>query len=268
MLRQIFSILFMAILIFSLTGCDSSNKPSFGTLTVWLHDDPADFEEVQIFVERVEVNRQEDDEGWIVIGEPEQHFDLLQLTNGNFEVLGSEQLETGTYSQIRLIVNRDNNFVIENGEEKSLFVPSGSETGVKLNLHEVIEEGNELVLLLDFDVNKSIVKPGQSNQPAEYLLKPVIRATNLANAGHISGLVSPVDARPAVYAIAGSNTVSSTFADVETGEFQLFGLQEGSYTVSVNARAKGFATQNIDDVNVTKGETEDLGEIELESENQ
>lgn len=247
-------------------GCDTTSDledTGPGTLTIWMHDEPADFEEVQIYVERVEVNRQSDaEEGWIVVGEPERHFDLLKLTNGAYEVLGSEELEPGTYSQIRLIVSREDNFVVEDGEQKTLFVPSGTETGVKLNIHAEIREGIEYTLLLDFDADRSVVKPGQSEQPGDYLLRPLIRAINVAESGNIGGTVSPAEARPAVYAISGKDTLS-TFADVESGKFLLFGLEEGSYTVSVNPREEGYETENIADVDVTLGETNDLGEIEL-----
>ncbi|MEX2574663.1 MAG: DUF4382 domain-containing protein [Balneolaceae bacterium] len=259
----------MAVVLISY-GCDTSDngETSYGAMEVWLHDDPADFEEVQIFIERIEINREEDSEGWITIGEPQQHFDLLELTNGAYEVLGSEQLEAGTYSQIRLIVSREDNYVVENGEQKTLFVPGGSETGVKLNVHAEITEGIDYKLLLDFDADRSIVTPGQSGQPADYLLKPVIRATSLAESGHIEGVISPAEARPAVYAISDSDTLSTTFADEETGAFLLFGLDEGSYTVSVEPREEGFGTRDIEDAVVTAGETNDLGDIDLESFNE
>ena len=133
-----------------------------------------------------------------------------------------------TYEQIRLILN-DKNTVVIDGETFELFVPSGEKTGLKLNINAEIREGIQYTLLLDFDANKSVVK--RENQDL-YNLKPVVRATNEAITGNVSGTVVPVDARATVYAIQESDTLSTTFADTVSGEFTLVGLEEGSYTVS------------------------------------
>ncbi|MEX1010664.1 MAG: DUF4382 domain-containing protein [Balneolaceae bacterium] len=262
-LKQLNFPAFLTLIALLFVSCDSQSDSATGSFSVWLHDAPADFEEVNIFIERVEVNRNEDEEGWIVISEPMQQFDLLELTNGAYEVLGSAELESGTYSQIRLIVSHDDNYIVENGEQKSLFVPSGSQTGVKLNVDAEITDGSEYVLLLDFDAERSIVQPGQAPQPADYILKPVIRATHLATTGNASGVVVPASARPAIYAISGSDTLSTTYSDEITGEFLLFGLSEGSYTLSFNAREPGFEILNLEEIAITPGEVTTLGEIQI-----
>ncbi len=250
-------------LIFIAAGCDMNPTPGFGTMEVRLHDAPGEFEEVNVYVKRVEVNREDSGEGWITINEPEKHIDLLKLVNGNYEVLGEAELEAGTYHQIRLILGNENNLVID-GETKDLFVPSGQDTGVKLNINTTIHEGEEIMILLDFNVEKSIVMAGPPQEPVKYLLKPVIRASNFANTGNIAGVVTPAEARPVVRAISSeSDTISVTFADSQSGEFKLIGLPEDSYTVSIQPRADGFEKMHIENVTVNVQETTDLEEIEL-----
>ncbi|WP_069130151.1 sigma-70 family RNA polymerase sigma factor [Rhodohalobacter halophilus] len=125
-----------------------------------------------------------------------------------------------------------------------------------------INEGIVYTLLLDFDALRSVHKTGQS--PAiDYILKPVIRASNEALTGNIEGVVNPVEARAAVFAIAGEDTLSSTYADEESGYFMLVGLEEGSYNVSVNPREEGYEETIIEDVSVTVGESTDLETVEL-----
>lgn len=247
-----------------LAGCSIDGTPGKGTMVVKLHDAPVNYEEVNIFVERVEVNNTSGENGWQVISEPNRSYNILELTNGNFEVLADAELEEGTYRQIRLILSRDQNSVVIDGEQFGLFVPSGAQTGVKLNIDAEIREGIEYTLLLDFDAQRSVVRTGQAPFPG-YLLKPVIRATNEAITGNIGGVVEPFDARAVVYAIAGSDTLSTTFADEDNGEFLLVGLEEGSYTVSVEPREEGFGSAEIEDVEVEIGKTTDLGTIELSS---
>lgn len=244
------------------TGCSLNSDGEVGTMLVKLHDNPADYDEVNIFVERVEVNNTAGDDGWQTISEPNESFDILKLTNGEFEIIADAQLEAGTYPQIRLVVSRDQNTVVVDGVSHSLTVPSGAETGVKLNVNAEIEEGIQYVLLLDFDAGRSVVETGQAQTPG-YILQPVIRATPEAITGNIGGVVSPVDARAAVYAIAGNDTLSTTYADELTGEFLLVGLEAGSYTVSAAARDGDYNPASVEDVDVTVGDTNDIGTIEL-----
>jgi len=257
---------FAALMVFGMVafaGCSTDSTPGMGTLEVKLHDAPADYEEVNVFIERVEVNNSEDDEsGWQVVSEPNQQFNLLELTNGVFETIGEVELEEGFYPQIRLILNRDDNNVVIDGETHDLFIPSGAQTGVKLNVDAEINEGIVYTLLLDFDALRSVHKTGQS--PAiDYILRPVIRASNEALTGNIEGVVEPVESRAAVFAIAGEDTLSSTYADEESGYFMLVGLEEDTYSVSVNPREEGYEETIIEDVSVTVGESTDLETIEL-----
>lgn len=253
---------FLTLGMVAFIGCSTDSSPSTGTLEVKLHDAPADYDEVNIFIERVEVNNTTGDQGWKTISEPNQSYNLLELTNGVFETIAYAELEAGTYPQIRLVVSRDANTVVIDGESHGLFVPSGAETGVKLNVYAEIREGIVYTLLLDFDALRSVVKTGQSATPG-YILKPVIRATNEATSGNIAGVVTPVDARAVVYAIAGVDTVSTTFADLDHGEFLLVGLEEGEYEVSVEPREEGYEGIRFGENSVAVNETTDVGTIEL-----
>ena len=245
-------------------GCDISPDAGTGTGTmqVKMHDNPAHYDEVNVSVERVDVNRSEGDQGWQTISEPNEVYNILELVNGEFAVLADAELETGTYQQIRLILD-DNNSIVIDGESFPLTVPSGAQTGLKLNINAEIEEGVIYTLLLDFDADRSVVKRGMQDH---YNLRPVIRATAEAESGNIGG---SVNAESTVRAIldagtAEADTVSTTFSDSETGEFLLVGLEENSYTVNFEpADEEAYEGTEIDDVEVILGETTDLGEIEL-----
>lgn len=256
---------FIALSTLFLGGCSFDANPGMGNLKVKLHDAPANYEEVNIFIERVEVNNEDGEEGWQVISEPNESYDILKLTNGMFELLADVELEAGFYPQIRLIVNADSNSVVIDGESYGLFIPSGAQTGVKLNVDLEIREGEEYTILLDFDAERSVVKTGRAPFPG-FLLKPVIRASMESETGNIGGVVSPFEARAAIYAIAGDDTLSTTYADEETGEFLLMSLNEGSYEVAIVPREDGYVSKRIEDVEVEADETTDLGTIELDSE--
>ncbi len=247
-----------------LVGCGTGSNSGSGSMTVEMTDAPIDSADaVNVFIERVEVNKEGSAEGWVTLNEPQQEYDLLELTNGATTVIGSSELEAGTYQQIRLILSQDGHSVEVDGKVHDMMVPSGPQTGVKLNINAEIQEDIEYVLLLDFDASRSVVEAGQNNPEVKYLLKPVISAKEKAITGNIEGTVNPADAEPLVYAIANSDTLASTVADTADGYFKLIGLEEGSYTVSVDPRNDDYQSADEENVGVTVGETNDIGTIEL-----
>lgn len=258
-----FVLLFTVSLIF--VGCGTGSNSGSGSMTVEMTDAPIDSASaVNVYIERVEVNKEGSSEGWVTLSEPQQEYDLLELTNGATTVIGSAELESGTYQQIRLILSQDGHSVEIDGNIYDMFVPSGAQTGVKLNINAEIEEGIEYVLLLDFDASRSVVDAGQNSQ-RPYILKPVIKASEKAITGNIEGTVNPVEVRPVVYAIADSDTLASTVADTSDGYFRLIGLEEGNYDVSVNPRNGDYQSTILEDVSVTVEQTNEVGTVELSS---
>ncbi|MDR8391144.1 DUF4382 domain-containing protein [Aliifodinibius sp. S!AR15-10] len=256
-------ILLISGLILFAVGCGTNSDTGMGTLEVRMHDAPIDSaDQVNVNIERVEVNREGSQDGWSTISEPQETYNLLELTNGAYTVLGDTTLEAGTYQQIRLILADEGHNVVIDGETHEMMVPSGSQTGVKLNVNAEIEENITYILLLDFDASRSVVKAGQSNS-VSYLLQPVIRATNLAVTGNIAGTVAQAEAKPVVYAISGSDTLSTTIADTTSGEFTLMGLEGGTYDVAIDPRNEEFSSSEETGVSVTEGENNDIGTIEL-----
>jgi len=97
----------------------------------------------------------------------------------------------GDYSELRLLINTDESFLILKSEpdiEKSLAVPSGEQSGLKLKGDFVVAADSTTSLTVDFDVRKSIVNP-QGQSLADYLLKPSLRLVNNLEVGAISGEV-------------------------------------------------------------------------------
>lgn len=229
-------------------------------IEVSLTDEPGDYEAVNIDIQDVQINRTEEVGGWESLDMENQGvFNLLDLTNGMDRLLGTLYLGPGKISQIRLTLGTNNTILI-NGDTKPLVTPSAQQSGLKINIDQNLEEGVTYRILLDFDVAKSIVARGNG----VYALKPVIRAIVESTSGSISGSVVPVQSNPAVYAIAGTDTVGTTFAD-EDGHFLLRGIAAGLYRVSL-APKTGYKTRNLDQVQVTTGVVTNLGELVIEPE--
>lgn len=257
----------LTLLIIGLAGCGTDSEPGMGTMELRMYDAPIDSADaVNVVIEQVEVNKTGSEDGWSVISSPNTTYNLIELANGAYEVLGDTTLEAGTYKQIRLILSEEGHTVEVDDNIYDMKVPSGSQTGIKINVDAEIQENITYVLLLDFDASRSVVKAGQNNPQVKYLLKPVIRAKNQAVTGNIEGAVDPAEARPVVYAIANSDTLASTVADTSSGAFTLIGLEEESYTVAFDPRNQDYLSKEQSGVTVTVGETNDIGTVQLEQE--
>lgn len=258
-----YSILYgFALTLFAIlfTGCGLSDNNETGTFQVLLTDAPANYESVFIDIREVRIHRSnsanDQDNGWITVHQEPMVVDLLELTNGNFEILGDVELEPGRYSQLRLILGDQNEVVID-GDRMPLATPSAQQSGLKLQINADIESGSTYTLLLDFDASKSVVNAGASNI---YILKPVIRASGLDQTGQIAGNVQPANALPWVYAISGSDTLRSTKADIE-GKFLLIGLDNRNYDISFIPTNEKYIPLAVEGVEVNVSKTTQMGTV-------
>lgn len=240
------------------SGCSKSTKTICeGDIRIYLTDEPAGYDAVNIVVSEVSVHMSGQDtlSGWRVICDSTQTFDLLELRNGAMVLFAEDQLGAGQYTQIRLKI-ADGCSVVVDGSPYHLTIPSGYQSGIKINHPFQIEEDVTYELLLDFDAEESIIEKGNG----QYQMKPVIRAIAMATSGSISGTVSPASAE--AFAFAGLDTIAYTHSNV-SGYFKLIGLPEGSYLVQIVPDDDTYADTTFTDVAVLAGQTTDLGIIEL-----
>lgn len=278
--HKFLSLLLVLITTFAFTACNTNSGSGTGTLKVSLTDAPAIYDEVNIEIRQVLVNQDEDAEepdeeseedgdneeeeedgnGWYSIMEDSITVNLLDYQNGAVLELGETELEAGQYNQIRLILGNNNSVVID-GVTHSLTTPSSQQSGYKLNVNAEIEEDQTYELVIDFDASQSIVVTGAGG----YILKPVLRTVNLQEDGSISGTVLPLEAEPWVYAIMDQDTVG-TQPD-EQGNFNLVGLEDGTYNVWFNPTNSAYADSLVEGIEIEDGEDFEFEEaIELESE--
>ena len=266
MKRQHF-ILFTFSLLLGITGCsndDSMNK-SEGTagIAVALTDAPGDYDQVWVEVEDIMIKSEEgdnDEEGWESLGVSDSGpFDLLTLTGGNTQLLADTEVPAGYLRQMRMILG-DNNTIVVDGVSYTLHTPSAQQSGLKLQVNQELEAGIEYNFVLDFDVDESVVKAGQSGN---YNLHPVLRLSAEATTGSVTGSVHPTN--QSVEVVAENGTVRVSAYTNDAGVFKLHGLPEGTYKIIVTPdEDSGFFPAEVDNVEVDLEEVTDLGVIYLE----
>lgn len=176
-------------------GCDSTgpnatdDPDGTSTLQMFLTDAPGDILEANVIIESVSIVPVEDssdgdstDTGISVLRDEDFEVDLTTLQGGVDTLMAELEIASGTYSQVRLQTAPPDDFTIlyedENGDptEANLFIPSGEQTGIKVNFDEpltVDAETDLTTVTLDFSVEDSFVKRGQSGS---FNFKPTVTA--------------------------------------------------------------------------------------------
>ncbi|WP_339875296.1 DUF4382 domain-containing protein [uncultured Algoriphagus sp.] len=242
-MKNLFSYLIISILAFAGFSCTSDDEnPSGGSarVNIYLVDAPASYDEVWIEVLAVRVKVHEngtddddfddddDESSWEeIVYDESQPINLLDLTGGNSELLGTEDFPEGEISQIRLILG-ENNYVVKNGDRYDMKTPSAQQSGLKIKVDEYIEAGMSYDLVIDFDAAKSIVEAGNSGQ---IILKPVLRAYLDEISAGIMGQTLPVGARPVQVSAQKGDEEMNTFVDAN-GNYKITGLDDGIYTLT------------------------------------
>jgi hypothetical protein len=246
--------LFILVLIFTFCKKDKVEpdpvKPT--PYSVRLTDAPGPYTAVNIDLQGIELTG---NGNTVMLNTVPGIYNLLNFANGVDTLIATGDLEIERVQQIRLILGPNNSLVV-GGVTHSLAIPSGSESGLKLQVHQELQAGVAYGVLLDFDANQSIVEEGNGS----YHLKPVIRTIETALSGSIKGKLSKPGVPASITATSGSNAYSSI--PNAAGDFIIRGVPAGTYTVNVVPAAPNNSV-NINSVNVTTGNTTMLGTINI-----
>jgi len=273
---RIGALMSLAALLF-VGGCNWLNDDVAGTnqVTVLLTDAPAaDAAHLWVTFGRVDLVPAEGTGGGVITvydGQP-VIYDILALTNGTTAELGAaDAVPDGTYDQVRFIVQSATLSYCDDVDlaichDVDVFVPSGAQTGLKVNVQPplILGGGANQTIVVDFDVERAIVEtpPGSGN----YLLKPTaLRAISEAGAiaGSVLGLggIGLVGVRVEVSATGSDELVVATTTEAD-GSFAFIALLAGTYDLTFVL--DGYESEVLDAVTVDVGETTDVGPVTME----
>ena len=152
-----------------LTGTGGGATSSF---EVKLTDNPAVFTKVNIDIRSVMVNLTDDASasgGWTSLTTNAGVYDLLTLQNGVETLIAKGTLSAQTVKQIRFVLGTDNTVDV-GSVTYPLTIPSGAESGLKVNLSKDLRNPVESVTI-DFDAAASI----HQELDGSYSLRPVLK---------------------------------------------------------------------------------------------
>lgn len=238
-----------------LAGCSNDNDetaPGSGTMTVRMTDAPATVQAVNLVVTEVSARVAEGQpdslSGWQVLSTGSKTYNLMNLQNGTFATIGQALIPAGTYTQVRLKLGAGSTITVD-GTTYPLTVPSGLQSGLKLNGSFLVTSGGSTDVVLDFDASRSIIQTGAG----QYLLKPVVRLMSSSSAGAIRGVVQPSTATTTIYATQGADTLATALTNT-SGAFTMSVLNPGTYTVRFHPTT-GYRDTTVANVLVSAGQT-------------
>ncbi|HEY9051137.1 MAG TPA: DUF4382 domain-containing protein [Gammaproteobacteria bacterium] len=250
---------------FLLTACENSD--SQGNLNLAITDAPVDgADEVWITFDAVTIKPEQGDAQTYDV-DPPKKINLLNLTGTSSTELLNQPLDAGRYSWIRLSIDDADNstYLVNSTGTHSLRIPSGNQTGLKLNRSFSIDADVETAFTIDFDLRKSIHMTGSGS----YMMRPTLRIVETSMAGSISGSIDPSlvteGCYPGVYVFNEGDPVddmdgvddpvvalSISMSDNGTYNYTAGFLSAGNYTVAYTCEA------NLDDAPDGVNENDDV----------
>ena len=202
-----------------LAGCGggggSGTETPMGRISLGITDAPVDGA-TAVVVKFIAVElKPEDGSAFTINLTPAQSVDLLVLAGGGSRALLEDySVPAGRYQSIRLLIdaqqNQPSSYIdFASGARYPLYVPSGSESGLKLIRGFTVAAGSTSNFTIDFDLRKSVIAP--PGQAPNYLLKPVLRMVDNLQVGAIAGTVDSAlittGCSPQVYIFTGAGVV-------------------------------------------------------------
>ena len=249
-MKKINFILSIVMIGLVMNSCSNDSAKSY-PVAIKMTDAPGPYDAVFVDLQGVEITGSGGET--VALNAKKGIYDLLELSNGVSALIATDTLQTSKIEQIRLILGTNNTVVLD-GVTYPLSTPSADQSGLKLQVHQTLEQGILYTILLDFDANKSIVVTGTGT----YKLKPVVRTIQTAVSGSIKGKISPVGLATVTVVSATDATLSfSTNVNAE-GSFMVMGLPSGTYSLTITPVLPllPFVKSNIV---VTAGITTDIG---------
>lgn len=253
-------------------GSANSTSGGSGTMNVRIADAPdPTITSIDITFSRLEAHVDND---WVQIPLTNETVDLMDLTDEDL-LLGSATLPAGKYTQIRLFP--ESCTVTDSTGTHNVTIPSATQTGIKVNINADLDAGGIQTLLLDFNVDKSLIKQGNG----QYRLQPVLVGVIQRMSGVIKGVTTDgtnplVNAKVKAVYKAGTfypigtvvNESASVAADANqpAGSFTIWAVLPGTYELQfdwLSADGTVHRTATKTGVVVTADTVTDVGSVTL-----
>jgi hypothetical protein len=260
-------------------GCysdDPAGLPdSSPATTIEITDAPFPYDSVarvDLYIVSIAVNAAADTStptGWITVAEPRTRYNLIALSGGVTDTLGTNIVPAGTYRAVRMVIDTDSSSIT--AKDGGLLPVAWQSSAGRPTLFALVEDAlavpdSGASIVIDFDVGRSFL----CTTPCDtFTFSPVFRAVNRAATGAVSGSVlgdtlsaSPDPISDVTVTVFSGNPASSdaTWSVRATGKtdaagfFRIAYLRPGTYILRADApRGSAYTPGVRSNVIVTAG---------------
>ncbi len=258
------NLLIYSLLSLFLLGCTSDDETTpnhSARLIITLVDSPAEYREVNIDIEEISLKTDgtQENDGWIALKDLTPGvYNILEFTGGQELPLADMEFPSGTITQIKLKLGKNNTLKIGN-HMSNLVLANAYAEGFKFNVHQVVSGGSTIYYRIDFDAAKSVTSLGNTGQ---LLLKPVLKLISESSTGSISGKIEPAEKNILVNVIMSNKIIASSYAPENSADFFIPGLEPGVYDISFESSDDDYQKYERN-VSVNVGQVTEMGMITL-----
>lgn len=203
-----------ALALASTVACGDGTSADTGRISVLLTDAPGDFKKAVVTIDRIYLQGSADENGdRIVLREDDVTTDLLTLANSTAALVEDAVVPSGSYQQLRFVIT-GGYIEVENADGSTsiyatspdyaglpagaqvageLQMPSYASSGLKVKLpgDAVTIDGDQKVLLVDFDVSRSFGRAAGNS--GRWVMSPVLEASLFTATGGITATLAKGD---------------------------------------------------------------------------
>lgn len=250
-----------ALLVLLLLGCKKENSTTAGKqkVSIYLTDNPVNFQAVNVDIQKVEVKIEVDSAGierefWESLSIRPGIYNLLNFRNGVDTLMAQGFITTGEIKKIRITLGKQNSVVID-----SVSYPlTLKKPDVIIDIDDIKQiNPAEFKINIDFDASGSIIRLNNN----QFELVPKIRTFDDDHDGRIEGRILPREARAIVSVVSNGQTLIA-IPDEDDGDFKIRGINATTVDLVINATANGYRDTTIKNINIGQQEVK-LGTITL-----
>lgn len=217
-------------------SCEETDSSPKALLNLILVDTPATWDSVFVEINGVDIEvlvegrDTQSQTFFLEYKSGDKRIKVSDLVGGNALLLGRSELPIGQIISAKIILGENHTMFLD--EKKYVLALSDpSKNEISLDTSIDIAQGTSYDILLDLDLEKSIVQVSES--PRTYELDPTFILIDGAGTVDISGSLKPTALYPTVYLSNGEDTLT-THTDA-SGKYY-FRVQTGSYKIYFDAK--------------------------------
>lgn len=159
-----------------LAGC-KKDEGREGQMSVQMTDAPGDYAKVNVDIKSVFVHYASTD-AWVELKSKAGVYNLLDFQNEvSVLITDTVTIPVGRINQMRLVLGSNNTIVLNDSSTFALSIPSGEQSGIKINVDADVIANQHTGLLIDFDAALSVHVTGNG----QYMMQPVIKIKRVTN---------------------------------------------------------------------------------------